>query len=486
MSTYQELQKQYVKLYPEYFNNSDYFYASHDEYILICKPTEEISFDTIQNDYVETSSAVTKVLAFHKINPEDKIVFDEEDNNELEIYNVYKTTERPFYEDLYFCEEYSGIYYEWYSTGEKKLQGTLFNGKKNGLWLTKTQTGIIMCKKEYLEDELIKEIYYFPDGKPKSEITYKPGKIRHGLYKEYVNTEEYFTVMYDEGKVIDLECFERCVEKCNQYIENNKKDVLYGVIKGTPLIVLFEKTELVPNVGVTDKDKAQYKSQNVTPLLIFNKFNPDQELSMYGLTCKLGTVMNEILCYKNIEPAFSYELTSLNFTGNFKGYTDTGTCTDKFKINKEVFEKLQDGFVLDESIGKVIDMFGLNTSDSIGMTRVMKSLFGDIGETIKEMQKNDSSNNELNLLDLTQKLTKNIIKDEQRLKNLTSNLNMASISEQISTRFGNFNVLLPNANQSNGQSVDTRTENSTNMRIEEVMTELRTRYTRESDSDEDN
>ncbi len=88
----------------------------------------------------------------------------------------------------------------YYPNGRKEFEGPLKNGERHGTWFQFNGDGSVHRRLSYLNGELKEEVRengtfteYYPDEKPRSEITYRKGK-KEGPFVEYHDTGEWVIV----------------------------------------------------------------------------------------------------------------------------------------------------------------------------------------------------------------------------------------------------------------------------------------------------
>lgn len=229
----------------------------------------EITQTDIADLTVIKNKDTLKLLGFEKFGEAIYIFTKEYRNRPDNIKQIPSSRQMKRKDGVWFFHgsPYSGQFIDYYYSGRKQGEGTLFNGKINGLRLMYYQNGKLSLEKNYrnaLENGLEKE--YYEDGSLKQKGEFVDGK-QEGFWDMYFpngqlkqrssfkngNMERETTVYYSTGKILAIELTkngktypDKRLEKINQVMEkgneNSKEEDYKKAIKNYSKAIEIDST----------------------------------------------------------------------------------------------------------------------------------------------------------------------------------------------------------------------------------------------------
>lgn len=423
MNTFNELYQKYVELYGVYINNPYYRFTSDEDSITIIKLF--FGKNSNSNEINENSSFYvygTEFIKFNKFFPDQQIKIHDENIQEI-TFNVTKSLEVAYYSYINTIDNYTGLYKAWNEDGSLSEVGSYFDGKQSGTWVS-YENDKKKLSVEYLDGYKIKSMYFNSNEELISTSNYgiiNEKNVQHGQHSDYISLNQASSIMYKNGKIVDDDLFNRCFEKCsnfeseNEIIDDSDKDIryCYALIPSLNynLITIF-KTDVVNDMKIVcddiyDEDFARYTTTTkIIPLLIFNKFNPDEEFTEIHdwrdyskLICKIGEEMNinenfQISCYCELQPVFYNGLTNENFSGQILSFSDSGLPIQENDLDIDNLDI--DNLDIDKTIDNFTKAFGLNIDPNI--SNLMTSVVKNVTHNIKNNVSSHDTNKMIDLL----------------------------------------------------------------------------------------
>lgn len=429
------LRKEYEKLYLEHLNNPNYLFTSDSDTITIIQPIDNVELveqTKLANEFATYNNCTYKpVIRFDKFKPENFIDLNDDDTC---AFVAFKSLERAFYNDLELHNTYTGTYLKWHSNSEhKSTQGNMFKGEKNGMWVTFDEHNNIVSKTEYLNGLTVSKTTYETNGNVITEAKYDENGELHGMYKKAINSTEFCTIFYENGKIFDNDCFNKCLEKLDEFEgDNEDKNYCYAVLESLPLIIVFEENNteenMTPVAGqnqVFDEFYAQYTAKTIVPLLIFNKFDTSQEFTvikdmMLNTTiCEIGKPLNNVACFESLEVAFYNGIVPHEFTGQPKIFLANGMLTNT-QLNLDKYGDTISEDLADFATKNALKI--MNLENNAGIERLCRTVMGKI--TSELMNEHENGTKEVNMFEMAIKIaegmkSENIFVDDDDKKTLT-------------------------------------------------------------------